>query len=214
VKAGRGRRTVRDVAELAGTYELGPGSGRVLVRTGREGLASRVGHDLTLEVTSWSARVVVPPSGDLGAASVTASLDLGSLTVRAGSGGAKPLTDRDRREIEKQARKILGPAAAASFASAKVSPVSGEIEGTLTLRGTAREFRFPVTEAGPGHYQGRATLKQTDFGITPYSGFFGALKLRDELTVEFEVTVALGDDDGFAAGVAGAGARDRAGGLP
>jgi hypothetical protein len=28
---------------------------------------------------------------------------------------------------------------------------------------------------------------QSDFGITPYSGFFGALKLRDEVTVEFEV---------------------------
>ena len=29
----------------------------------------------------------------------------------------------------------------------------------------------------------------TDFGITPYSGFFGALKLSDEVTVEFEVTI-------------------------
>jgi hypothetical protein len=177
------------VAELAGTYELGPDSGRVLVRTGREGLAARVGHDLMLEVTSWSARLMVPSSGDLGAASVTASLDLGSLVVREGSGGAKPLTDRDRREIEKQARKILGPSAAASFASTKVSPVSGEVEGTLTLRGTARDFRFPVTEAAPGHYRGSAALKQTDFGITPYSGFFGALKLRDEVTIEFEVTI-------------------------
>lgn len=32
-------------------------------------------------------------------------------------------------------------------------------------------------------------MRQTDFGITPYSGFFGALKLRDEVTVEFEVTI-------------------------
>ena len=32
-----------------------------------------------------------------------------------------------------------------------------------------------------------ATIRQTDFAITPYSGFFGALKLRDEVNVEFEV---------------------------
>jgi YceI-like domain len=178
------------VAELAGTYELGPANGRVLVRTGREGLAARVGHDLTLEVTAWSARVVVPSSGDLSAASVSASLDLGSLVVREGSGGAKPLTDRDRREIEKQARKSLGSSAMASFASSRVSPVNGEVEGTLTLWETSRAFRFPVAEPEPGHYRGSAALKQTDFGITPYSGFFGALKLRDEVTIDFDVTIA------------------------
>jgi polyisoprenoid-binding protein YceI len=178
------------VAELAGTYELDPANGRVLVRTGREGLAARVGHDLVLEVTTWSARVLVPDSGDLSAASVSASLDLGSLVVREGSGGAKPLTDRDRREIEKQARKSLGSSATASFESSQVSPLKGEVEGTLTLRGTARAFRFPVTEPEPGHYRGSAVLTQTDFGITPYSGFFGALKLRDEVTIDFEVTIA------------------------
>jgi hypothetical protein len=32
-------------------------------------------------------------------------------------------------------------------------------------------------------------VRQTDFGITPYSGFFGALKLKDEVTVEFDIRV-------------------------
>jgi hypothetical protein len=30
-------------------------------------------------------------------------------------------------------------------------------------------------------------VRQTDFGITPYSGFLGALKLRDEVSVEFDI---------------------------
>ena len=33
------------VADLAGTQELGSGSGRVRVKTGRAGLAARAGHD-------------------------------------------------------------------------------------------------------------------------------------------------------------------------
>ena len=33
-------------------------------------------------------------------------------------------------------------------------------------------------------------MPQSAFGIKPYSGFFGALKLRDEVTVEFEVDLA------------------------
>jgi hypothetical protein len=96
------------VAVITGTYELGPGDGRVLVKTGRAGMAARAGHDLT-------------------------------------------------------------------------------IEGTLTLRGTARPVRLQVAGPAAGRYRGSAEVRQTDFGITPYSGFFGALKLKDEVTVEFEV---------------------------
>jgi hypothetical protein len=31
---------------------------------------------------------------------------------------------------------------------------------------------------------------QSAFGIKPYTGFFGALKLRDEVGVEFEVDLS------------------------
>jgi polyisoprenoid-binding protein YceI len=151
-----------------------------------------------LEITQWSARVTVPAAEDGGIAATTlsAELDLGSLAIREGTGGAKPLSDRDRRDIQGQARKILGDGAKASFASTRVIPASsgsasanGAIEGTLTLRGTSRPLRLQVTSPAPGSYRGSATIRQTDFGITPYSGFFGALKLKNEVTVEFEVTI-------------------------
>jgi hypothetical protein len=162
----------------------------VLIKTGRVGMAARMGHDLTLEVTRWSAEVIVPDAagGGLAAATVRAELDLGSLAVREGSGGAKPLTDRDRGEIEKSIRQILG-AATASFASVRVipEPGGGAIEGSLTLNGRSQPARLQVLSPAPGKYRGRVTVRQTDFGITPYSGFFGALKLRDEVTAEFEV---------------------------
>jgi polyisoprenoid-binding protein YceI len=186
------------VADITGTYELGPGDGRVLVKTGREGLAARAGHDLTMEITQWSAQVTVPAAeeGGIAAATLTAELDLGSLAVREGTGGAKPLSDRDRRDIKAQASKILGDPAKASFASSRViaapagSPsANGAVEGTLTLRGTSRPLRLQVTSPAPGAYRGSATIRQSDFGITPYSGFFGTLKLKNEVAVEFEVTI-------------------------
>jgi polyisoprenoid-binding protein YceI len=191
------------VADFTGTYELGPSAGRVLVKTGRAGLAAKVGHDLTMEITQWSARVTVPDGG-VGAATLTADLDLGSLAVREGTGGAKPLTDKDRRDILNSATKILGASATAGFASTGVLPApgGGAIEGTLTLRGgawgggrgsqqgTSRPLRIQVISPAQGHYRGTAVVRQSDFGITPYSGFFGALKLRDEVTVEFEVQFA------------------------
>ena len=182
----------------AGTHEFGPESGRVLVKTGREGLAARVGHDLTLEITDWLAQVTTQGEGGAAQTTVTADLGLASLAVREGTGGAKPLSDRDRRDIQKQAGKILGDAARAGFTSSRVIasstspagvPSAGEIEGTLTLHGVSRGIRLQVTSPEPGRYRGTATIRQTDFGITPYSGFFGALKLRDEVTVEFEVKI-------------------------
>ena len=182
------------MADISGTYELTPAAGRVLIRTGREGLAARVGHDLVLEITQWSARVTLPAEGSGATETVTAELDLGSLAVREGSGGAKPLSDRDRRDIQNQARKILGHATQAIFNSTRVlqsatPPGSGAIEGTLLLNAVTQSVRFQVSTVAPGHYRGSGTIRQTDFGITPYSGFFGALKLLDEVTVEFEVTI-------------------------
>ena len=164
------------------------------------GLAAKVGHDLTMEITRWSARVTVPDGGIV-VATVAADLDLGSLAVREGTGGAKPLTDKDRRDILNSAAKVLGASATASFASTRVipSPGGGAIEGSLTMRGGAwgggrgsqqgasQPVRLQILSPAQGHYRGMVVVRQSDFGITPYSGFFGALKLRDEVTVEFEV---------------------------
>ena len=48
---------------------------------------------------------------------------------------------------------------------------NAEVEGTLTLLGKTRPFRFSVTEPDPGQYRGSAALKQSDFGVTPYSSY-------------------------------------------
>ncbi len=186
------------MAASTGNFRLGPDTGRVVIKTTRAGLAARAGHDLTIEVTRWSAQVEVPAEedGGLTAATVSAELDLGSLEVREGTGGALPLTDRDRREIKKTMSGILG-GGSASFVSSRIVPAGssgsgssgGAIEGTVTLNGKTQPARLQVTAPGDGQYRGSVTLAQTGFGIKPYTGFFGALKLKDEVTVEFQVTL-------------------------
>ena len=103
-----------------------------------------------------------------------------------------PLTDRDRREIKKQMGRILG-SGTATFASSRIIPSNssgGAIEGTVTLNGTTQPARLQLTDSGSGRYRGSVTLAQTGFGIKPYTGFFGALKLKDEVVVEFEVDLS------------------------
>jgi hypothetical protein len=169
----------------------------VVLKTGRAGLAARAGHDLTLEVTRWSAQVEVPDddAGGLTAATVKAEFDLGSLEVREGTGGAKPLSDRDRADIKKQVGGILGTGPA-SFASSKIvrfGSSGGAVEGTFTLNGQSEPVRLQVSEPQPGRFRGSATVIQSALGIKPYVGFFGALKLKDEVGVEFEVTLPAAD---------------------
>ena len=199
------------MAASTGTYHLGPDAGRVVIKTTRAGLAARVGHDLSIDVARWSADIAVPggtalaetalaetAADALSAATVTAELDLGSLVVREGVGGARPLSDSDRRDIESTMRKILsggggggGPATAA-FRSTRVIPSSagGAIEGTLTLNGRSQPVRLQLTSPAAGRYRGTVTIVQSAFGIKPYTGFFGALKLRDEVVAEFEVDLS------------------------
>lgn len=175
--------------DITGSFRLGPDSGRVVIKTGRAGLAAMAGHDLTIEITRWSATVTVP-GGDA-AAAVTAELDLGSLAVREGTGGAKPLSDKDRRDILKTAGKILGGGTASFASTGVISAASGgTLEGTLTLGGKTQPVRLLLVSPGPGRYQGTATVRQTDYGITPYTGFFGALKLKDEVGVEAEADLS------------------------
>jgi hypothetical protein len=184
------------VAATTGTFTLGPDTGRILISTSRTGLAARAGHDLTLEVTRWSAQVEVPAeeAGGVTAATVRADLDLGSIAVREGRGGAMALADRDRREIAKTMAKLIGtgPATFTSGRIVRSGASGGAIEGTLSLNGRSAPLRLQVSEPAPGHYRACGPVQQTALGIKPYVGFFGALKVADEVTIDVEVTLVSG----------------------
>ena len=181
------------MADVSGNYTIGPGTGRLVVKTGRAGLAAKVGHDLELEFTRWSADITVPggDDGGLAAATISAELDLGSLTVRAGSGGARPLTDSDRRDIESTirredpARLAERPSSVLPGSSRRPPAARSRERSRLTAGPSPSGCRWPIRR--PAATRRLVPIVQSAFGIKPYSGFFGALKLRDEVAAEFEV---------------------------
>jgi polyisoprenoid-binding protein YceI len=169
---------------------FGPDNGRMVLRTGRKGVGSTVGHDLTIEVTAWSAQIDVPES-DLADATVTANIDLRSLAVREGRGGALPLTDKDRAEIKNTASQTLdvGRYPTATFQSSRFVPGDDDtmISGTLTLHGAAAPVDIHLREVAPGRYRADAVVTQSAYGIKPYTAFLGALKVRDDVNVEIDL---------------------------
>ena len=181
------------MAIQAGRHQFGTDNGRITLRTSRDGLVAQAGHDLTIDAARWSGVLVV--ADDLAPASLDVKLDLGALVVREGTGGIKPLSDRDKREIAVTARKVLSadrhPEAAFAATSFEAGPDGrGTIGGTLSLAGQSRPVWLQVTQVGPARYRATTTVRQTDFGIKPYSAFLGSLKVADAVEVEVEVDLS------------------------
>ena len=59
------------------------------------------------------------------------------------------------------------------------------VRGDLTLLGETRPIAFDLL-VGDGTLRSSVVVKQTEWGITPYSALFGALKVSDEVEVELD----------------------------
>jgi hypothetical protein len=81
----------------------------------------------------------------------------------------------------------------------RTSRVSGTwqqpvVVARITLRGTTREIEVPVElqrDAQSMRAKGALRIRQSDFGITPFSVAGGAIQVADEVDVRFEIYSAL-----------------------
>jgi hypothetical protein len=151
-------------------------------------LAKHAAHDLIIDVGAWEAAAEVRDDGTLSAARLSA--DPHSLQVREGR-GIKPLTEKDRAQIHKLIdEKILGGRPIA-FRSTAVEPGEGRltVRGELEIAGTKRPASFELNAGPDGRLRGTLPVTQSEWGIKPYRGMMGALKVRD--TIEVVLDVAL-----------------------
>jgi polyisoprenoid-binding protein YceI len=179
--------TIALVVLRAGTHRVGGDNGTLQVHTYREGLAQKVGHDLIIDVGKWEATAEVREDGTLSGVQLNA--DPHSLQVREGLHGVKPLTDKDRAEIRKTIdEKILGGRQIA-FSSTAVEPGDGgmTVRGELELAGTRRPASFELNAGADGCVRGTLPVTQSAWGIKPYRGMMGALKVRDTIEVVLDV---------------------------
>lgn len=140
----------------AWTYKLGPDNASLVVKTYREGVAAKAGHDLIIDVTQWGATLELGERGS--PSSLELDADERSLHVREGLGGLKALGDKDRDEIHRNIdEKVLG-AASIYFRSSAVEASGGDrlsVRGALTMHGqpvrrASSSVRVPtVASAGP-----------------------------------------------------------------
>jgi polyisoprenoid-binding protein YceI len=169
-----------------GTHTFGPENGTLWVKTGRGGAAAMAGHDLLIQVTGWEATLEVP--ADPSACRLTVDVDPTSLRVRDGAGGMQPLVDEDKESIRQTIDDEVLQGMGIEFRSSGVEVYDGRIavEGDLTLVGNVHPLAFELIVAEDLKLAGSFGLRQTEWGLEPYSALFGALKVADEVEVSVD----------------------------
>jgi hypothetical protein len=162
---------------------FGPDNARLTIKTTRQGAAAKAGHDLVIEVGSWEA--TLDPEAE---PALTLTADSRSLRVLQGTGGVKPLGEKDKSNIQQTINDEVLKGCAIEFRSSEVQKTAGglSVGGELTLNGKQAPVTFDLTTADDGHVTGIAKVAQTAFGMKPYSALFGALKVADEVDIEID----------------------------
>ncbi|MHC9292600.1 YceI family protein [Mycobacterium sp. LTG2003] len=170
-----------------GQWTLNASDGELLLHTGVTGTAARMGHRLTIALTSW--RATVQWMGD-DPAEITVTVDLESLDVIRGEGGVTPLSGAEKKLVRANATKSLraGRFPQARFQSTTIERDTDVIRliGTLELNGRVGEQTVDVRVEDAGdswRISGATVVAHTDYGVKQYSMMMGAMKVADEVRV-------------------------------
>ena len=193
-------------APAAAGLEATPASGRIDVHVLKKGLLGAFAHDHHFEVTEWRATAEVP-EGDPARLSVEVALAAGSLRDR-----QQALSEADRAKVDAQAAgpEVLDaahhPAIAWRSEGVTLAPgatrdgrLRGIARGRLTIRGRTRpvDVAFEVEREGESwRVRGKGRFRQSDFGISPFSGFLGTVGVEDEMKVEVALTLRPAPSEG------------------
>ena len=166
----------------AGTYRFGPDGATLSVSTGRTGAVAKAGHDLVLHVTAWEGTLDI--GADPAPSHVEVRVDGGSLKVQQGTGGMQALDEDDKANIEQTIDDEVLHRDQITFRSTDVAPAGAglRVTGDLTLLGHTAPLVLDVAVTD-GTLTAAGVVRQTDFGMKPYSALFGALKVADEVRV-------------------------------
>jgi len=167
-------------------YILTPAS-RFEVKTGKAGLLGFAGHGHLVRARASSGRIVYYPNSPADSR-VEVVVPVDSLEVL-----TPPDTAEIRKVTEAMRRDVLHPERypVIAFVSTSATPAGAalEVQGRLTIAGQTRDVVVVIELQTAGdtlRASGRFSVKQSEFGITPYRGGpAGTVRVADR--VEFTV---------------------------
>ncbi|MGH3633302.1 YceI family protein [Mycobacterium sp.] len=181
----------------APAWTLNASDGELLVRTRVTGRAAKVGHRLTIAMKHWRATVQWA-EGEPARAEL--KVDVASLEVLHGEGGITALSGPEKTLVRSNALKSLDvnrfPRISFDTDSIEKRPDGYRFSGMLQIHGKTRAQVIELRTADLGdnwRMSTEAAVRQSDFGIKPYSLLMGSLKVADEVAVSFTAQHAKGE---------------------
>ena len=162
-----------------------------MIHTDTSGLLKGMGHKLSIAVQEFSGQVRLSEK----TANLHMKVSLESLVV------TDNISKKDKKEIEQSMRNEVFNLKKFPQAEFKSTEVKGyqedrknfeiQIKGDLSLHAVTRKITIPVRVdimKDRLKAQGEFQIRQTDFKIKLYSILGGALKVKDELKLTFDLT--------------------------
>jgi polyisoprenoid-binding protein YceI len=173
----------------AAQWSLGPSDGELLIRTGVAGRAARMGHRLTVAMTRWQATVQWSGADPVGAQLV---VETDSFEVLRGEGGVKGLSGPEKVLVRANALKSLegGRFPEIRFEATDIDKTGDgyRLGGRLEVRGKPRDHVIDLRTDDLGEswrMSAESSVRQSDYGIKPYSLLMGSVQVADDVTVSF-----------------------------
>jgi polyisoprenoid-binding protein YceI len=181
----------------ATVWSLDASDGELLVHTGVTGRVAKMGHRLTIAMNSWQATVRWTGGEPV---EVELTVEVDSLQVLRGKGGVTPLSGREKALARSHALKSLDadrfPHIRFQANDIEKTGDGYRLTGTLEIGGTARKrvIDLLVEDLGDSwRLSCEAVVRQSGFGVKPYSMLMGSMKVVDDVTVSFAAVRAKDD---------------------
>jgi polyisoprenoid-binding protein YceI len=199
-----GAQAVADTLTAGTGLSIDTAASSIRIFAYRDGWLARFGHNHVIESRAVSGRVWLAEPADQSRFELqipVATLIVDDPAARKAAGGdfSSVPSDKDREGTRKN---MLGSALLDAAASPVISVRSMSIHGAgprydvtaeVTIRGHAAVVKFPADVARTTNglrVTGELRIRQSDLGLKPFSALGGALKVRDEVRIGFDIAAA------------------------
>jgi polyisoprenoid-binding protein YceI len=190
-------------AEDAKTYQVDTDSSRVYVKVGS---ATRIGHPHGVEGKFKSGKISLGAGGELVFDLNAFKADTQEARQKVGLEGKK-VTENEAKKVNEAMRSadVLDvekfPTATCKIIAIKPAekqeagaPGTYQVNGRFTLHGAEQSLQFKAKlertdKEGSLKLSGSFAIKQTDYGMKPYSAAGGLVKVADELEIYGELVL-------------------------
>ena len=181
-------------------YSVDAEASQIRIRVMRAGPYSILAHDHILVARGLAGKVTLNP-GTPAASSASLSVPVSFLEIddpkeRAQEGFASELNESNRSSVRET---MLGTSQLDAAQYPRVTIAVDRAEGTLPalrlhvrvkIRDREQSMEIPVTVSADVTtlvISGETDLRQSAFGITPYSALFGAIAVEDTVRLRFQI---------------------------